>query len=166
MTSEFNQLWTKLRDKNFREQLVSEQAKRMIPFQVQALMKARGYTQQRFAELSGLAQGSVSRAADLDYGNLSLNTIVRLAAGFDVAFVGEFVPFSQLAGYFERTNELGHVPTFSEEDAEIGDWVDEDTTTGTSLDGPQIRMAKMPLEKTEGGPSKTGDDSLVVRTAP
>jgi transcriptional regulator with XRE-family HTH domain len=109
-------LWRKLRDKAYREQMVAEQAKRAIPFQIRALLASRGYSQKELAARAGLHQGAVSRAADLDYGNLTLNTIVRLAAGFDVAFVGEFVPFSRFVDYMNRLPALGDVASFEDED--------------------------------------------------
>ena len=102
-----SRLWRELGDKAYREQIVTEQAKRAIPFQIRALLASRGYSQKVLAERAGLHQGAVSRAADLDYGNLTLNTIVRLAAGFDVAFVGEFVPFSRFVDYMNRLPTLG-----------------------------------------------------------
>jgi hypothetical protein len=37
----------------------------------------------------------ISRAEDTNYGTLSFKTVIAIANGFDVAFVGRFVPFSQ-----------------------------------------------------------------------
>ena len=55
------------------------------------------------AERSGLTQGAISRALNLTV-NL-VNTIIRIASGFDVAFVGRFVPFSELIDAHEDTEE-------------------------------------------------------------
>ena len=110
--------WRELRSKPFRSAMVAEQAKRAIPHQLRAIMKRRGLTQEKLAKASGLTQGAISRAVDPDYGNLSINTIVRVAAGLDVAFVGRFVPFSHLDEYYRSMgdDEYGNVPTFPEED--------------------------------------------------
>lgn len=117
--SEFEQLWTKFREKPeaYREEFVSAQVKRAIPFQIRAMLKERGWTQDKLAERSGLEQGVVSRAANPNYGNLTLNTIIRIAAGFDVAFIGQFVPFSELGRWFTNLSEaeIGNVPSFEEE---------------------------------------------------
>lgn len=111
-------MWEKLRDKSYREHFVDAQVKRAIPFQIRSIMKARGLSQEQLASLAKLTQGVVSRAASPKYGNLTLNTIVRIAAGLDVAFIGRFVPFSELVRYYENlSEELGNVPTFMDEDA-------------------------------------------------
>lgn len=114
----FESLWRKLfRSKRYREEFVANQVKRGIPFQIRALLKQHGLSQDQLARRAGLSQGVVSRAANPDYGNLTLNTIIRIAAGFDVAFVGKFVPFSELGRWFlEFSHESMRVPSFAEED--------------------------------------------------
>jgi len=101
----FNKLWKKLTSKAYREAYVAAHLKRSVPFQVRALRDQRGWSQAQLAERSGLTQGAVSRAEDPDYGNLSFNTVIRLAAGFDVAFVGAFIPFSELGQRVATQNE-------------------------------------------------------------
>jgi transcriptional regulator with XRE-family HTH domain len=116
----FSNLWGKLaKSKRYREEFVAAQVKRGIPFQARALLKAReGWTQETLAERAGLTQGVVSRALNPNYGNLTLNTIIRIAAGFDVAFIGRFVPFSELENWFANmSEETVQVPTFEEEQA-------------------------------------------------
>ena len=114
----FSEVWRKFRTgKKYREEFVASQVKRGIPFQIRSLMKKKGLSQDRLAELSGLTQGVVSRAANPNYGNLTLNTIIRIAAGFDVAFVGRFVLFSELGKWFTSLSEESvQVETFAEED--------------------------------------------------
>ena len=115
----FKELWLKLaKSKKYREEFVASQVKRGIPFQIRALMKEKKFSQERLASLSGLTQGVVSRAGNPNYGNLTLNTIIRIAAGFDVAFVGRFVPFSELGRWFINLSEESvRISTFSEENA-------------------------------------------------
>ena len=116
-----SRLWEKLRNKKYREEFVAAQARRAIPFQIRALMRAKGISQQQLAERSGLTQGVISRAANPAYGKMTLNTVIRVAAGLDVAFIGVFVPFSRLTDFFDRMDEttLGDVATFTEEDERI-----------------------------------------------
>jgi transcriptional regulator with XRE-family HTH domain len=116
-----NSRWRKLREKKYREEFVASQARRAIPFQIRALMHRKKISQQELADRSGLTQGVISRAANPAYGNLTLNTIIRVAAGFDVAFIGLFVPFSKLVDFFDRVSERGlaDVATFTEEDATL-----------------------------------------------
>jgi len=113
-------LWRKLaKSKKYREEFVAAQVKRGIPFQARALLKRRGWSQDELAERAKVTQGVVSRAVNPEYGNLTLNTIIRLAAGFDVAFIGKFVRFSELDRWFSEQSEisLGNVPAFDEENA-------------------------------------------------
>jgi transcriptional regulator with XRE-family HTH domain len=116
----FSQLWKKLAgSKKYREEFVAAQVKRGIPFQIRTLLKKSGLPQEEIASRAGLTQGVISRAANPDYGNLTLNTIIRVAAGFDVAFVGKFVPFSELARWFTELSEDTIVKTFEEENREF-----------------------------------------------
>ena len=112
----FDTLWQKLASsKEYREEFVAAQVKRGIPFQIRSLMKQGELTQESLADRSGLTQGVISRAANPDYGNLTLNTIIRIAAGFDVAFIGKFVPFSELGRWFTELSEDSAVMTFTQE---------------------------------------------------
>jgi len=126
MNTIFEQLWKKLAaSKRYREQFVAAQAKRAIPFQIRALMKKKGLSQEKLAAQSGLTQGVISRAADPNYGNLTINTIVKIANGFDVAYLGIFVPFSELAKRFS---------TLSEESVQVESFEMENTAQLGSLD--------------------------------
>jgi transcriptional regulator with XRE-family HTH domain len=89
----------------------------MIPLQVRVLRKQRDWTQAHLAGESKLTQGVISRAEDPEYGNLTVNTLVRIGAGFDCAFVGRFVPFSELGRwYVALENEKAlEVPTFGDD---------------------------------------------------
>jgi len=116
----FDSIWKKLgKSKRYREQFVADHAKRAIPHQARAILKARRWSQQKMAEQASLSQGVVSRAVDPSYGNLTLNTIIRLAAGFDVAFIGRFVPFSELATWYATLpEEKWDIPSFKKEDSQ------------------------------------------------
>ena len=115
-------LWEKLtRSKKYRESFVASVVKRMIPLQIRVLRKQRDWSQAQLATESKLTQGVISRAEDPDYGNLTVNTLVRIASGFDCAFVGRFVPFSELCRWYsmlEHENAL-RVPSF-DDDAGFG----------------------------------------------
>ena len=81
------------------------------------MRKKLGLSQADLARLAGISQGVISRAEDPDYGNLTFNTVLRIAAGMDCAFVGRIVPFSDLAKWFDNLSEESvQVPTFDEED--------------------------------------------------
>ncbi|HYW43930.1 MAG TPA: helix-turn-helix domain-containing protein [Bryobacteraceae bacterium] len=111
-------LWQKLhRSKRYRESFPAAVVKRMLPLQIRVLRKQRGWSQAQLAHESQLTQGVISRAEDPDYGNLTVNTLVRIGAGFDCAFVGRFVPFSELAKWYTSVadEKALEVPSFAED---------------------------------------------------
>ena len=110
------EVWQKLSNSKYRAAFARTQFKRLVPLQIQTLRKQRGWSQQGLAEQAKLTQGVVSRAEDQDYGNLTVNTILNIAEGFDVAFVGRFVPFSELnSWYVNLSRESMRVPSFDQE---------------------------------------------------
>jgi transcriptional regulator with XRE-family HTH domain len=113
----FSSVWKKFADsKKYRDAFVFSLFKRMVPFQIQALRKQRKWSQQELAKKANLTQGVISRAEDPDYGNLTINTICRIANGFDVAFIGKFVPFSELDKWYVDLSERSvQIPSFQEE---------------------------------------------------
>jgi transcriptional regulator with XRE-family HTH domain len=112
------EFWQKLSNKKYRSAFAREQFKRLVPLQVQTLRKQREWSQEYLAERAKLTQGVISRAEDQDYGNLTVNTILSIAEGFDVAFVGRFVPFSELdRWYVSLSQETMRVPGFDAENA-------------------------------------------------
>ncbi len=152
--STFRQLWLKLtKSKKYREEFVASQVKRGIPFQIRTMMKHEGFSQEKLAKLSGLTQGVVSRAANPDYGNLTLNTVIRVAAGFDVAFIGRFVPFSELGGWFTNlSEESGKIPTFEEENRAMEQWgpsreEGDDSSVAAAISSVNDRYDKRPATR-------------------
>jgi transcriptional regulator with XRE-family HTH domain len=108
--------WHKLRSKKYREAFVLQAFKRIVPFQIYAMRKKRGWSQEKLAEQAKITQGVVSRAEDPNYGDLTIKTICRVASGFDVAFIGKFVPFSELDRWFNNiSEESGVVPSFDQD---------------------------------------------------
>jgi len=101
--------------REYRAEFVVAHAKHLLPIQVQELIRQENLTQSELAKRAALAQSTVSRAADIEYGDLSINTCVRLAAGFDVDFICGFVPFSEFLAWIDRTEGERRIPTFSEE---------------------------------------------------
>jgi transcriptional regulator with XRE-family HTH domain len=112
----FKGLWGKLSaSKKYREEFVAAQVKRGIPFQIRQMLDAKEWNQSELAERANLTQGVISRVMNPNYGNLTLNTLIRVAAGFDVAFLGHFVPFSELDRWFSKLSDVGQVLSFEDE---------------------------------------------------
>lgn len=119
-------IWRKLRNKKYRDAFVASQLKRGMPFQISAMRKKLDWSQEELAKASGVTQGVISRAENPNYGNLTFNTVLRIAAGFDVAFVGWFVPFSKLTEWYENLSEESvQAETFEEENKKRTDNRDE-----------------------------------------
>ena len=91
--------------KKYRDAFIASQFKRLIPFQITVIRKKAKLSQEKLAEVSKLTQGVISRAENPDYGNLTVNTILRIAAGFNMGFKGEFVPLSELVTWVENLSE-------------------------------------------------------------
>jgi transcriptional regulator with XRE-family HTH domain len=93
----------------------------MIPLQIKVLRRQRDWSQERLAKESKLTQGVISRAEDPDYGNLTINTLVRVGAGFDCAFIGRFAPFSELGKWYTALDDENalQVPSFDSDNGLI-----------------------------------------------
>jgi len=111
--------WKKLSNREYRQALAAAQFKRFVPFQIGALRKERKWSQQELAERSGVTQGVISKAEDPDNGNLTVNTILRIANGFDVVFVGKFVPYTEFDQWRTNLSEKTIVLDFDKENEQV-----------------------------------------------
>jgi len=89
-------LIAELRDKTYRDAYVASQIRIGLPFQIRALRKAKDWTQDRLAEYAGMAQPRIAEIEKPGERRLNLDTLLRLAAAFDVALEVRFVLFSEL----------------------------------------------------------------------
>ena len=117
----FDSVWPKFFDKEYRQHYALSLLKRSVAFQIKTLRKKHCGSQAVLAERSQVTQGVVSRAEDQEYGNLTFNTVGRIAAGLDMAFIGRFVPWSQLARFAEELSEqeFTRIPSFEQEKSAV-----------------------------------------------
>lgn len=94
--SSISKVWKKLQVKEYRDGYTQAQLSVEVPFQIRALRKARGWTQAQLAERSGIPQARISHVEQPGRDPLSLRTLYRLSAAFDVGLLVQFVPFSEL----------------------------------------------------------------------
>lgn len=109
-------LMHELRDKEYRESFVASEISIGLPFQIRSLRKSRDLTQPELAEMAGMSQPRISEIETPGARNLSLDTLLRIAAAFDVALQVRFVSFGKLvgdSGSIDLNNF--HVPAFAEE---------------------------------------------------
>ena len=66
-----------------------------------------------------MEQGTISQIENPDYGQLSFETVLAVGRGLDCAFIGKYVPFSELRKWVEDSAEDADlVPSFDEENKE------------------------------------------------
>ena len=85
-----------VQDEEYRHEFVSEHVTVGLAFQINLLRQARGWTQEELASRCEMAQESISRLEDPNYGRYALKTLKRLAKAFDVGLLVRFVSFGEL----------------------------------------------------------------------
>jgi len=109
------QLFHKLRSKQYRDAIVAAENANAIAFQIRAMQAERGWTQEKLGVLAGMKQGFISRVVNSS-GNYSLSTLRKLASAFDVALIVRFAPFSELVDWMVNlTPKRLAPPNFSDE---------------------------------------------------
>lgn len=120
MTQKNRQLAKKLKDKAYRHAWVTESIKMVLPFQIQANREKRDWSQGILGDKSEMKQNAISRLESMEYGNLTVNTLLRLSYAFDCGLLIKFVPFSRLVGEFEDvSHEALLVDSFDEDQANL-----------------------------------------------
>lgn len=114
----------KLKNKEYRDAFVENHVKMGIPAQIRAI---RGdLSQGEFGERVGMRQNAISRLESDEYGNLNVNTLIRLASGCDMGLLVRFVPFSKLVREVDDYSLEAIVPENFENDLEeLEAWKDE-----------------------------------------
>ena len=129
----------KLRNPAYRKAFIASQINIGIPFQIRALMKARGWTQEKLAEQTGMLQPRISALLKPGKVRPNIETLRRIAEAFDCALLVRFAPFSELARWSESFDpESFNVPAFDEdggfsEEAIASDTASYPTTSPTVL---------------------------------
>src|SRR3954462_6877822 len=96
-------LLAKLQRKSYRTAYVAEHVRRGIAYQIRALRDQRGWKQGELSERLKKPQSVVCRLEDPSYGKVSVQTLLEVAASFDVALQVRFVPFST---FLAQTRDL------------------------------------------------------------
>jgi transcriptional regulator with XRE-family HTH domain len=90
-----------------------------LAFQIKELRISRGLTQAQLAKALGVkSQSAVARLESPGYGRLTVSTLLKIAALFDIAFVTKFVPYSRFLCEVEDVSPRAlSVLSFESEDA-------------------------------------------------
>lgn len=125
-----NNLISKLKDKEYRHGWIEESIKMVLPYQIQANRVKRDWSQAILGKKADMKQNAVSRLESMDYGNLNINTLLRLAEAFDCGLLVKFVPFSRLVTEFEDVSPFAlEVAEFEDDLVNLHSWDDETNET-------------------------------------
>lgn len=97
MITRLRSMWSKFSNREYRETFVDAHVASTVAAQVQTMRVDRGLTQAELAEMTGMKQSRISIIENPNNRGLSISTLQRFAAAFDVALVVRFVPYSDLA---------------------------------------------------------------------
>ena len=112
------ELWSELRDKEYRQEYLVAKITTAIAYQIEALRNQHGWTQTELADKINSTQSVISRLEDPDYGRANITTLFDLAGAFDVALLIKFVPYSQFIQEYRDVSQEGlSAASFSEEDS-------------------------------------------------
>src|ERR1035441_9473358 len=111
-----SKVWEKLNDPEYRKAFVSSQISIGIPFQIRALLRERGETQEWLAEKAGMLQPRISGLMTPGKTRPNIETLRRIAEAFDCGLLVRFAPFSELARWSEEFDpESFSVPSFDDD---------------------------------------------------
>lgn len=103
-------------DMEYRQAYLVASIEQGIAWQIKVNRQKRGLSQEELGELIGTTQSGVSRLEDPEYGNHSLESLVKLAHAFDCALSIKFVSYSRLAAESEDLSaEALYAKSFSDE---------------------------------------------------
>lgn len=117
MRTRLSALLRSLKDKAFRDTFVETEIETLVPFQIRAMRRQRGWNQNELATRAGMAQGRISILENPNYeGAVNVKTLIKLASAFDVGLIVRFAPFSEIAEWSSKMSEVDHnIPDFAAE---------------------------------------------------
>jgi transcriptional regulator with XRE-family HTH domain len=149
----------KLQDHAYRTAFVASQINIGIPFQIKALMKARGWTQEQLAERTGMLQPRISASLRPGKVRPNIETLRRFAEAFDCGLLVRFASFSELANWSDSFDpERFDVPAFEDEARLRESETNEESgyaVVGSSLTSSSSLVARNPAMQPDLGFKET-----------
>ncbi|HEY4359989.1 MAG TPA: helix-turn-helix transcriptional regulator [Bryobacteraceae bacterium] len=142
----------KLSNADYRKAFVAAQVNIGIPFQLRALMKARGWTQDQLAARTGMLQPRISAMLKPGKVRPNIETLRRFAEAFDCGLIVRFAPFSELVKWSDEFNpDSFDAPSFADDTG-----LDESEQTDIK---PQEKIAarRLPTLRELAGQTKVGE---------
>lgn len=101
--------------KEYRDGYMQTQVRGGIAYQIKALREKFGMSQSKFASVTGKKQSVVSRLEDVEYGKVSVQTLLDIASSLDVALLVRFVSYPEfLSRYSDMSVKALQPDTISE----------------------------------------------------
>ncbi|MGA7616255.1 MAG: helix-turn-helix transcriptional regulator [Thermoanaerobaculia bacterium] len=119
-TSRTKRTVEKLSNQQYREAFVAEHIGSGVAFQIHALREKLGLSQAELAKLAGMHQSQISKVENPDdEEGVSVATLQRIAAAFDVALVVRFVSFGDLVEWEANLSDAALAPPPFSEDPKL-----------------------------------------------
>ena len=128
-------LYQELCDKEFRDAFVEAHIDNGIAYQISGMRRDRDWDQKTLAEKAGTRQAVISRMEDPDYGRLSITTLKKIAAAFDVALEVKFVPFSEFVGSVRSLCTEFYTPPAFDQDEDMSRIIAESEQPAAPMEG-------------------------------
>ena len=143
-------LLAKLKNKAYRKAYTIEHVKTTTPLQIRTVREQHEWTQGTLATEAQTTQTAISRTEDPNYGNLTLNNLLKIAAALDVGLLVKLVPFSRLVKEYEDLSpESLSTPSFMEELAVLDAWAEG--TPETNMAHPDAMNPTLILTSSAAG---------------
>lgn len=105
----------RLKDKEYRDAYVQQHVRGAIAMQIRAIRKKLGLNQKKFASLIGTTQSVVSRLENTEYGKVTVQTLLDIAAALDIALNVRFCSYPDfLKSTADVSPDAMAVPNFDE----------------------------------------------------
>lgn len=92
-----------LLNKEYRDGYLDTHVRTGIAYQLRAMRSKKRLSQGGFAAILGKKQSTVSRLENVDYGRMSVQTLLEIASATDVALLVRFVDYAQ---FLEITGDM------------------------------------------------------------
>lgn len=105
----------KFASKEYRDGYMQTHVRGGIAYQIKALRKKFSMSQSKFACATGKKQSVISRLEDVEYGKVSVQTLLDIASSLDVALLVRFVSYPEfLNRYSDMSTKALQPDTISE----------------------------------------------------